>query len=568
MLERLRIRHLVVVEDAELEFKRGFNALTGTTGAGKSLILSAVNLLLGEKASTSAIREGEDHALVEGVFSGSLVANAWPNATGSRVVLRREIRRNGRSYAFVNDQPVTIRELQRVCSALIEPHGQHEQFRLRDPETHVHYVDAYARNDEERRAYSEAFAVYESARRTLRDFDLLLEKARTQEALYQQRLAELDELRPEANELDELSDRLAIAENAERIASALHNAWGITDGDHDNAAAATVQSAASELTRVSGDIEALNGWADRLDEAAITLRDIADEIRRFLDGMEFDPESVEAMRERRDELIAFERRHRMTVSEFLEHAPSWRLALEQIDDESGQRQRLQSEVDESAESLQREAEALRATRREAAAQLDRAMTDSLSRLQMAGAAFRTDIGVLVQATSPIRLDGEPVAVNETGADVVRFYVRTNAGAPEGPVERIASTGEVSRMALAIKSIATPGKPGSVLIFDEIDAGVGADLGVTLGEKLLELSRSYQIICITHMPQIAAMATHHAVVSKTTDQHRTFVSVASVDGEGRRQEIVRMLGGTDGGAQEFALADELISRGLRSSKSPT
>lgn len=559
MLERLRIHNLSVVEDVELAFGAGLNVLTGSTGAGKSLILGAVNLLLGERVSGDLVRAGESRAEVEAEFSLPAGLDGLP--TSGRVVLRREVQAGGRSRAWIDGAVTTLRELQRVASLLVEPHGQNEQYRLRNRETHVEYVDAYARNAELRERYREALERFRSARRALEEFERRVAILEERHELLEHRVGEVEGAALQAGEKEELERSLRVLENADRIHAALNYACEALY-DSEESALALVSRARKQVREVAEIDQTLAGYVSEIEGSEISLRECVDAMRSYLDRMEFDPEQLRVMQERLDVLIALERRYGKSVDQLIVEAAQWRDELDGVAFQDDRREVLRGELEASARSVTKEAAALGASRRSAAAKLDRKMTAELQVLMMKGAEFRTHISYVRESGSAVEIDGVGVALLDHGADDVHLHVRTNPGEPEGALDRIASTGEVSRIALALKGLTNAGSTGSVMVFDEIDAGVGGDLGNVIAEKLLELSRRYQIICITHMPQIAAHGSRHMVVSKRTSHGRTVVEVALVDGAARRGEIARMLGGEEGSGRRLALADELLEKNAR------
>jgi DNA repair protein RecN (Recombination protein N) len=305
--------------------------------------------------------------------------------------------------------------------------------------------------------------------------------------------------------------------------------------------------------------ETLAGFARDMETTEIAMRENVDAMRHYLEGMDHDPEVLRSKQERLDVLIALERRYGKDADALAGDLETWRAELEGLAFEDDRREALQSSRARAASALARAASVLGDKRRAAAPRLDAAVTAELDALMMKGATFRTEVGLAHDANGEVEVGGTPVALAEHGTDSVRLHVRPNPGEAEGPVDRIASTGETSRIALALKALTNAGAPGSVLIFDEIDAGVGGDLGDVIAAKLAALAHSYQIICITHMPQIAARAPRHLVVSKDTGSGRTRVRVRPVDADERRLEIARMLGGSEGSKRRLALAGELLER---------
>ena len=575
MLKSLLIKDLAVVANVSLEFDPGLNVLTGSTGAGKSLILGAVNLLLGHKSPSGAIRAGADEAVVGGVLlkkgalassrkTGLLAGLEAGRRAGAEMSVRREIRRNGRSYAFVDDEAVPLKELQRVCAACIEPHGQNEQLRLRDRETHSIYVDAFAQHDGLVDEYKSALEQHRASERSLSEFDRELGLLREREELLRHRVDEITRAALREGELSDIEAKIRLMENAERVYEALTSAYATLEGDDGGTEGVVMPLARAEkeLSRLADMDRPIAEAAARLAEAEVSLRDCAESVRRYLDRFQFDPDELRLMRDRRAHLLDLERRYGVPVDDLIAMCADWERQLESITFEDKRRRELTAVFEQSCRELRRAADELRASRREAAARLDERMTKELADLMMPGASFRTAVEFERADRSPVSVDGIPVVPRADGIDVIRFMVRTNPGETEGPLDEIASSGEVSRISLALKKTIQEVDSGTTLVFDEVDAGVGADLGGLIAEKLLELSAKYQIICITHMPQIAAIARRHLVVSKKTTRGRTYVEVHAVEGEQRRREIARMLGGDEGSDKRMALAGELLGGGRK------
>ncbi|MHC4452936.1 MAG: DNA repair protein RecN [Planctomycetota bacterium] len=604
MLKRLRIQHLAVVEDVTLEFVEGLNVLTGSTGAGKSLILGAVNILLGERTPASAIRQGHDTAVVEGEFmlaaplaavlSATLMTNsdtgsasraAAPTGRGSqarattrdssharaatgggehhRITLRREIRSNGRSQAYVQGKACTLKQLQAISRTLIEPHGQNEQLHLRDDEQHIHYIDRIADNTKQRHAYEGALEGFRTSEKALRDFERRLREAKEKRELLEHRIGEIAGASLTPGELAQLESALRVMENANDIYEALGGACeSLEDGE--SAAGESVARARRGVERVANVDDRLKQFLNSIEEADIILRDVTSDIRAYLDRLEFDPDRLREMQDRVGLLQSLERRYAMPIDDLIAAAEEWQREIDSVSCEHEERAKHETERAKALTAAVAAAETLTTTRNNAAKKLDRALTKQLTELLMPGAHFRTEIVPESDPAGEIVRGDERVRFRADGIDRVRFLVRTNTGEPEGALSEIASSGELSRIALGLKKATSVGREGSVLVFDELDAGVGADLGDMLSGKLAELATNYQIICITHMPQIAAAGAQHASVRKRTEGGRTSTYVVEVDGDDRLKELARMLGGSEGSDNRLALAAEMLD-GMRATR---
>jgi len=558
MLTRLQIRNLAVVEDVTLAFGEGLNVLTGSTGAGKSLILGAVNLLLGERASPRAIRAGQDKAVVEATFRlGTGLADALAAAgAGGEIVIRREISRSGRSTAQLNGRSCTIKQLQAVSHQLVEPHGQNEQLRLRDVENHIVYLDNFRDNSLLTAQYENSLEVFRLADRALQSFEERMRVLAEKAELLEHRIDELDRAAIAEGEKDQLEQQVRLLESSQDIFEALNQVCELSE-EGDAAASTLVGQGLRALERVRALDERFDTFAEQLRAAEITLKETAADMRRYLDGLEFEPERLQEMQERLALITALERRYHKPVDDIIAEHAEWKRELDAIAFEDEERERLQAERAKALERVSESALALRVDRVEAARRLDEALTGELAELAMPGAVFRTDVGLELDPRGELVVEDESVALGPGGIDRVVFHVRTNPGESEGPLVEVASGGELSRIALALKKVVSTGREGSVLILDELDAGIGADLGDMVAAKLAALAQRYQIVCITHMPQIAARGTHHLVVRKQTARNRTFTTIDTVEGEARHEEIARMLGGEKGSGRRLELAREML-----------
>jgi DNA repair protein RecN (Recombination protein N) len=599
MLHELHIQNLAVVADVTLSFEEGLNVLTGSTGAGKSLILGAVNCLLGARVGVQAIRAGEEKAVVEGSFRLSHLSGAVADPDGllqgsaDRLSLRREVHRSGRSFAYVNGKPCTVKQLQTLSQQLIEPHGQNEQLRLKFPESHVVYLDRFAAHPDLIARFSDALARFKDADGELREFDARIAVLKEKKELFEHRLGEIERARIAPGEKQKLEESLRVLENASDVFEGLAEVEKTVYED-DASAVALVARARARLSRLAHLDAKFEAFLRELESAEIGLTEVARSARAYLDGFEFEPDELERKQNRLALLSEFERRYRMPLEELLAESERWKQELGLVEFEDEERGKLSGRRAELLTAVCERALALRASRVKAARELDKAMTRELGGLMMPGARFRTDVAVDEGEAGDVKVDGCRVRVGAGGIDRVEFCVQTNPGESEGPLAEIASSGELSRIALALKEIVSVGAggggkgslgalgrsglsrvkpsgsadeagaaahagPGSLLVFDEVDVGVGADLGDVIAARIQRLAQSYQIVCITHMPQIAARAVRHLVVGKRSSGGRTFTEVAEVRGDERVREIARMLGGREGSEKRLALAREMLQK---------
>jgi DNA repair protein RecN (Recombination protein N) len=425
-------------------------------------------------------------------------------------------------------------------------------------ENHVVYLDKSASNEESLARYVEMLGAFQKAAGRLKEFDERIALAKEKKELIEHRMGELERAKIVPGEKHKLEESIRVLENSNDVFEALAEA---EDALFENEA-----SAVTLISRVRSRIERLAGldskfelFAGQLGEVELSLKETVGEMRGYLEGFEFEPGELERKQDRLALLVGLERRYQMSIDELCEETERWRLELESIEFEDEERSKLRSEKEKRLGLLRKAANELTETRREASQKLDRRMTGELERLMMPGARFRTDISVAVDPGSDLTIKQQRVRIDPHGVDQIEFYAQTNPGEHEGRLCEVASSGELSRIALALKEVVSSGREGSLLVFDELDAGVGADLGEVISQKLRALGERYQIICITHMPQIAAKAEHHFVVRKTTTKGRTFTKVAGAEGEERLIEIARMLGGKEGSEKRLALAREMLQK---------
>jgi DNA repair protein RecN (Recombination protein N) len=557
MLKELHIRNLAVVADATLSFGEGLNVLSGSTGAGKSLILGAVNFLLGERAGGNVIRAGEETASVEGVFDMRGRGAGLETADGP-LRLRRELHRNGRSGAFINGKSCTLKQVQDLARELIEPHGQNEQLRLKFQENHVAYLDKFARNEELLARYQVAVEGFRTADRAVREFDARIALVKEKKELLEHRLGEIGRAKMSEGEKQKIEESIRVLEHLNDVFEGLAEVQTVVYED-ESSAVALLARARSRLARI-GTLDAKFGaFAAAIESAEIGLKEVVAEVREYLDGLQFEPGDLENKQSRLGVLLDFERRYGKSVEEILAESEKWKSELAMIGFEDEERSKLGSERALRLDEVRAAAATLGESRRKAAHELDKRMTRELGGLMMPGARFRSDVSHEEDPSSDLLVDGSRVRMYPHGIDRVEFCVQTNPGEPEGPLADVASSGELSRVALALKEVVSTGREGSLLVLDEVDVGVGADLGDMIADRLSGLAKSYQIVCITHMPQIAAKAERHLVAGKATVKGRTYTQVSVVSGEARVNEIARMLGGREGSEKRLALARELLRR---------
>lgn len=558
MLRELRIQNLAVVEDAVIEFDGGLNVLTGSTGAGKSIILTAVELLSGSRGKRSLIRRGASGLSVEGIFT---VTPAWSmredlgmDSGDDHAVIKRELSSEGKSRIWINGMLSSNAAAQRVALSLLELHGQHRQQELLDRSTHIHYLDARGDYRDVLERCAGMIDRFDDLRGRLRDMRNRLEENRRQEDFFRFQLRELEDLKLERDLDKTLETRINRLQNMHRYVSALEESRALL-GEVDGSVLERLGKAERALESIRSLDESWERVTSEIEGFRISIQEVIREIERALGESRGAPGDIESLQDRLAAVQRAARKHGLDCSGLIEKRDDLKRILKSLADGSDDITDTERMLDEVKSRLVPLLEELSLRRRNNARILDKEVTDELKKLGMKGALFQTQMERLEGSA-----DGEVDSINLSphGWDRVEFRIRTNVGEEIHPLSDVASGGELSRITLVLKKLQVKERGISTLIFDEIDSGLGADLGGVVAERLADLSGRYQIICITHLPQIAARAAQHIVVNKKVRGGRTVTTASVLSGERRIEEISRMLGG-DGELRE-KLAAELIKTG--------
>jgi len=542
MLATLSIRDVVLVDRLDLRFAPGLSTLTGETGAGKSILLDALGLALGGRADARLVRHGADRATVVAEFDLPPDHPAFTvldeggiergEADGESLVIRRVLGADGRSRAFVNDQPVSVGLARRLGEALVEVHGQFENQRLLDPASHRRLLDAYGSLQPIVDATAAARRRWQETAHAAREAEAALADARRDEDYLRHAVEELRAMEPRPGEEAQLAERRSMLQNAEKLTEAMTAAAeAMVGGAGGRGAMDLIQDALRRLHRAAEKAgERLDPTIAALDRAADEVADAHGWLERAAADLDLDPRHLEQAEERLFALRALARKHGCTVDDLAALAEEMAGCLDALDNGADAVHRLEAEAEAARHAYRKTAEALSAARQEAAGRLDAAVATELAPLRLGGARFGTRID---------RLDEADWA--EHGIDRVTFEVAANPGVPPGPLNRVASGGELARLTLALKVVLAAADPVPTLVFDEVDAGVGGAVAAAVGERLARLAGDVQVLVVTHSPQVAARGAHHLRVSKTAgDTARTAVDV--LDAGGRTEEIARMLAG--------------------------
>ncbi len=536
MLNQLYIENIAVIEKASIEFGPGLNVLTGETGAGKSMMIDAIHAVLGQRTSRELVRTGAKGAFVSASFTDvrpavckKLESMGFELEEDGTLLLQREIRSGGRTVCRIGGRPAPVAALKELGAMLLQIHGQHESYGLLAPENHLQYLDRTGVPKALRAAYREAYARWKGLQEQLRALHLdESEKLRRTDLLTYQ-IEELEAASIQPGEQEQLAARRAQIRNSEQIAEAVQQAdMALTGGEEGLGAADTVRMASQALAGIAPVLPEAGALAQRLETIGYDLQDCAEELRS-LGESSYDPQELEDIEERLDLLYRLSLKYGQTEEEMLAYLDDAKKELEQIAHSDEELARLQTENASAEKELRSYGKMLSDARRKAAESFSTAVQQELSYLDMPGVAFCVE----QEETEP----------GPTGCDRVQFLISANPGEPPRPLAKIASGGELSRIMLAIQSVLSAGNTADTLIFDEVDAGVSGSAAQKIGRKLRQAAQGRQILCVTHLAQIAALGDRQYKIEKHTDNGRTFTQVTLLDTKGRTQELARMIGGT-------------------------
>ncbi len=564
MLSHLVIRNFAIIDHLEIPFRKGFTVLTGETGAGKSIIVDALNLLLGGRASTDVIRTDEEQAVVEGVFeptdgAAQRVAELL-DARGidfdGQLIIRRILSRNGRNKVFINGSLTTVSNLAEISRDLVDISGQHEHYSLVRVEEHIDLVDTFAGLDDERRKMAQVFGEVRRLRRRLKklredDRDRL---HRIDFLRYQ--LEEIDAAELEAEEEEKLDAEVERLKYAERIGDAVRSA---SNHLHDSEAAAVdrLGHALAAVESVAAHDEALEELATRLDEANVLVSDIARDLQDYSADLQSDPTRLDELIARQETIKKLCRKHGATVEDILDTAAEMRRELHELENAEELGGELEKKLQKAREDAWTVARSLSEKRRDAARRLGASIEAELADLNMKDARFEVSFSPEELPGQSAPPAGEGPTLEHHGFDTVEFLLAPNVGEKLHPLAKIASGGELSRVMLAIKTVLVDGDAVSTYVFDEIDTGIGGATADIVGAKIEATAHSHQVLCITHLASIASRSDHHYLVEKFQQDGRTHSTIRPLDGEERIEALARMLGGHRATEKTREAARELL-----------
>ena len=547
MLSLLHIENIAVIECADISFDRGFNVLTGETGAGKSIVIDAISAILGERAYRDMIRTGTERASVRAVFT-NVPEFPWFAENGveydPETVISREIHLDGKNICRVNGTLVNVTSLHKLGIQLINIHGQHDSAALFDEENHLAFLDAFADNDELRASYGER---YEAVAKLRREISALTmdegEKLRRMENLKYQ-IAEIEKAELEPGEDDRLEERRKVLQNAEKLSNGMETAveclYGGEDSDGASGLLAQAEYALARLSRFSDSFAALH---DRVSDLMYQVQDAAEEVRDARDSLSYSAEELEQIESRLDVIHKLRRKYGTTCEDILEYLDKAKKELDEIEFADDKLERLKRNLKKAEKEAWDAALALRENRQQAADTMSKRILSELAQLDMPRVQFAC------------RFTETELTAN--GADAVAFYMSANAGEALKPLSRVASGGELARIMLAMKNALAEKDQVATLIFDEVDTGVSGRAAQKVAEKLRSVAVHKQVLCVTHLPQLAALANTHLLIAKSERDGRTYTSVTPLDLEGRKRELARIIGGANITETTLKSAEEML-----------
>lgn len=534
MLEQLYIENIAVIEKSTLELTPGFNLLTGETGAGKSIIIDSINAVLGERTSRELIRTGCDKAKVTAVFTLSpeteqKLAALGFEAEDHSLIISRVIGSDGKNSCKIGDAPVTVSSLREAGRLLVNIHGQHDSQALLNPDTHYEFLDAVADNADIRAAYTAAFEKYRKIIKELRSLNEGADEKRHRAEILKFQIDELESAEISPGETEQLKERRDRIKSSAKIIESITAIVALLDGDGENdGAVSMVEAAASKGVGVSAVLPETDDLSGRLAELGFELENISSEFKKYTDEVEFFPATLEEIEDRLDELYRLKQKYGNTEEQMLEFLDNAKTQYDSISFSDKRTAELEEMLEPAETELIDAAAALTANRVETAEKFSAAVGAELEFLNMPGVKF------IVSVTRNKYV--------KTGADRVEFLISANSGEEARPLSKVASGGELSRIMLAVKSVLAGKDRIPTLIFDEIDAGISGRAARSVGIKLKQVSKGRQVICITHLAQIAAMADNHMLIEKQVKDGRTFTAVRPISGNDRVDEIARIMSG--------------------------
>ena len=564
MIKSLYIKDFALIDELDVQFERGLNVLTGQTGAGKSIIIGALNMILGERADTEVIRQGADKAISEATIE--VGDNGWmksfleENAVdySPELILRREIRQTG-SRAFINDTPVNISVLKQVGDQLVDLHGQHDHQLLLKDENHLGVIDRFDSVQPVLEAYQLEFKKMTELRKKLRDLNKRERELKEKTELYQFQVKELEAADLNSDEEEELIAEMNLLDNAEDLDQKAAAITEIGNGDEVSLMDMlnTIKLHLEDMARIEPEFES---YLKEVTTARISIQETVQFAERYRSGIEFNPQRLESLRQRQAELKRLQKKYSRSIPELIQYYNTIKTELNAAENFDLEIERIEKKISDQAEKLKEKAVALHEKRLAVGNQLSTEIVQALKNLGIMNGQFEVSVEWLYSDNGWIEMDGQPVDCQEHGCDDVRFFISTNKGEEPKPLAKIASGGEISRVMLSLKSILAKEHHLPVMIFDEIDNGISGNISEKVGREMRKLSEHCQIVAITHQPQIASQAHKHYRVEKMEQGDRTITKIEPLTEEEHIREVASLMSGEEITESALSSARELIERG--------
>ena len=547
MLSLLHIENIAVIDRADISFDQGFNVLTGETGAGKSIVIDAISAILGERAYRDMIRTGTNKASVRAIFTG-VPELSWFADNGveydPETVIQREIHLDGKNVCRVNGSLVSVSILRKLGVQLINIHGQHDSATLFDEDNHLTFLDAFGDNEALRTAYTEKFEAVAKLRREIDKMTMdESEKLRRMETLRYQ-IAEIEKADLEAGEDEALEERRKILQNAEKLSNGMDTAVEcLYGGDESDGASGLLAQAEYALARLAKFSDAFSEMHDRVADLMYQVQDVAEAVRDARDDLSYSADELEQIESRLDVIHKLRRKYGVTCEDILAYLDKAKKELDDIEFADDHLERLKKKLKKAEKEAWDAAKELRKNRQETSVTMSERILTELAQLDMPRVQFTCQF--------------TETDLTAHGADAVAFYMSANAGEALKPMSKVASGGELARIMLAMKNVLAEKDQVNTLIFDEVDTGVSGRAAQKVAEKLRSVAAHKQVLCVTHLPQMAALAHTHLLIAKSERDGRTYTTVTPLDVEGRKKELARIIGGTNITETTLKSAEEML-----------
>lgn len=535
MLSTLRIENIAVIERAEIEFSSGLNVLTGETGAGKSIVIDSIGAVIGARTSKDVVRNGTSGACVTAIFDNigsgviSILAENDIEAEDGQLIIKRKISPDGKNNCRINGVPVTVAQLRAVGLQLVDIHGQSEAQRLLDESSHLYYLDSFAEADELLDDYKRAYSLFCETERKLKELEISEEEKDYKSELLRHRIAELESAKLREDEEEPMLQRCAILRNAEKLQALIDRAYECIYGGDDSEGAFLLIGEAQDCVETASKVNCkFAELAEEMNNLKFAADDVSERLRDLRAELDFTPGELDEIETRLSLLNRLQKKYSKSIGELIDLLEDSKEQLNKIEFTDHLVEQLTTELDARRKEAYNSAQRLSKYRHEAAEEMSKKIMAQLKELSMPSVRF--DVSFTEKE------------LGESGIDTVRFIMSANAGQELGRISKIASGGELSRIMLAMKNVIAEHDAVNTMIFDEVDSGVSGVAAQRVGEKLSDLARSKQVICVTHLPQLAALADEQYIIEKAVQEGKTYTTVRALDESGRESEIARITGG--------------------------